>query len=417
VLRSRLLVARLLALLLLIGGVVPVGASAAALQGGGDLQPEWLQDGLDGYWEGVFEDAELQYEAPDVEVYDEDIETDCGEAVYEEDGAGDAAFYCPADATVYVADGAYEAISDDESEEYWVLGIARLWGNHALWLVEYEDLDDEEEPYPLDDDSSEIAYCLAGAYGAWAVDEDELDADDVEGYIEDSETEDYYDALSAGYEDGLEGCELDLADLGGGGGGGEDGEVYESPTYGYTLTFDPAEWEYFIEDEDPDDPYDFQCFSNNVSVVCLSGNPDYAEDEMIDCVDDYGAGLETLDGNSDVEEYDDPDAFGDDDGVAWGTYSYHYEDPDGAFEDDYVRYFECRYVGDGVTVVILHDAQADVYEDEVEAREALVEGLDAGGSSGGGEEEEEEPEEEDEPEEDDEDEDEEEDDSSAKRPS
>ena len=373
---SRLTISRGLLPLLLLLGLVPMSAGASALQVEGELQPDWLQSGLDDYWESNFEDADIEYDAPDVVIYGRDQETDCGEADRRSSGAGTPPIYCPADATIYVADNSYDYLTEEYNETYWVLSLARLWGVHALWLVEYDDLDDEDAWYSIDDDASPLAYCLAGAFGGWAVDEDELTARNAGRYI-DGFDDDLFDALTAGYEDGLDGCDLDLADLGGG--GGDEEGVYESPNYGYTLTYDPAEWEYYIEDETPDNEYDFACFRNGLSVVCLSGNPDYEDDELTDCVEDHGASLETVDGVSDVEPRGGRGSEGDDDDRAWGTYTYTYEFEDGD-EIDYIRYFECRWYGN-VTVVILHDVEEDFYDDEIEAREDFVAGLAAGGRS------------------------------------
>jgi hypothetical protein len=165
-------------------------------------------------------------------------------------------------------------------------------------------------------------------------------------------------------------------------GQGGDEEVYESPQYGYTLAYDPDEWEVFQEDSDPDDEYDQIFLVNGVSLVGITGDPDYDDDEMEDCVEDYAAGLENGESNSDIEPLDEPDAEGDDDDRAWATYSYTFEFDDGT-EGDFVSYYECRWLGDGVTVVIYQDVAIEDYEDEIEAREDLLEGLEPAGGGGG----------------------------------
>ena len=153
----------------------------------------------------------------------------------------------------------------------------------------------------------------------------------------------------------------------------DDEETYESPLYGYTLTYDSAEWEVLQEDEDSDDDYDQLFLTNGVSIVGLTGDPDYADDELADCVDDYIGGLENEDSASDIDLLDEQDAEGEDDDRVWQTVTYTWEVEDG--EEDYIRYFECRWLGDDLTLVILHDTLDADYEDEIEAREELLEGF------------------------------------------
>src|SRR5688572_23117658 len=99
----------------------------------------------------------------------------------------------------------------------------------------------------------------------------------------------------------------------------EDEDVHESELYGYTLSYDPAEWEVYQEDDDPDDEYDRIFFRNasQLSLVGLTGDPDYDRDQMPDCVEDYVAGLEDGERTSAVEPLDEPDAEGEDDDRAW----------------------------------------------------------------------------------------------------
>lgn len=151
--------------------------------------------------------------------------------------------------------------------------------------------------------------------------------------------------------------------------------VYESPLYGYSLEYDAAVWKVLMEDPSPDDDYDQLFLANGVSVVTLIGDPDFAEDEMSDCVSTYAAHLETRETNQNIAPLDEPDAAGDEDGRAWATYSYDYV-PTGEEPTPFIRYIECTYLGDGVTLVVIHDAEAGDYADEIEAREALLDGLD-----------------------------------------
>lgn len=154
----------------------------------------------------------------------------------------------------------------------------------------------------------------------------------------------------------------------------DDDETYESPQYGYTLTYDTDDWEVVREDQDEDDDYDTITLSNGRSTISVVGDPDYDDDELDDCVDDYLAGLEQNEGSSDIEPYDERGADGDDGDVVWATYTYTFEFDDGD-EEDFARYFQCTALDDGLTLVVIHDAGIDDYEDEVEEREDLLEGF------------------------------------------
>lgn len=77
--------------------------------------------------------------------------------------------------------------------------------------------------------------------------------------------------------------------------------TYESPLYDYTLTYDPAVWEEVAEDEDPDDPYDQLFLSSLSSNLALTGDPDYDEDELETCLDDYVRGAAMALRPADVE--------------------------------------------------------------------------------------------------------------------
>jgi hypothetical protein len=58
------------------------------------------------------------------------------------------------------------------------------------------------------------------------------------------------------------------------------GETYESPNYGYSLVYDPEEWEILLEDEAPNDPYDTVYLFNGTSLIGLARDPDYEETDL-----------------------------------------------------------------------------------------------------------------------------------------
>jgi hypothetical protein len=374
------------AILVLLVAALPGAAAAAQIQTGEDvegLQPDWLQDALDDYWEDVFDDAGLEYEAPDLLLYEDEVETGCVDAE-----AGTTPFYCPADGTVYIAAERYDAVTDARGETFWVIEVANLWGSAIIWQLGLSD-EPDDEPAGGSEDDPFLQWCLGGAFVDSGVEDDLLEADDVdetiEALIDDEFDEDAIDALETGYEEGLEGCDLDFE-----GAGGDSGPAgfYESPLYGYTITYDADEWEPYQEDDDPDDEYDKLYLTNGPSLLFIVGDPDYDEDDLDDCLDDYGT-PEGEDGVSDVEPLDERDAEGDEDDLAWVTYTYTLEFEDGS-EDDFTRYYSCRYLGDGLTLVVIHDAPAADYEDEVEARESMLEGFElADGDDGDSEDEDE----------------------------
>jgi hypothetical protein len=128
-----------------------------------------------------------------------------------------------------------------------------------------------------------------------------------------------------------------------------------------------------------DDDYDTVQFSNGASFVSLIGDPDYDEDELDSCLDDYRAGLEEAEGVADVEilEDEDGDAIeGEEDGFVFAAYTYAYTDEDDD-EMDLVRYASCEDLGDGVTLVVIQTTTEDDYEEEFAAREEFLEGFDA----------------------------------------
>jgi hypothetical protein len=173
----------------------------------------------------------------------------------------------------------------------------------------------------------------------------------------------------------------------------DDLETYASPHYGYTLTYDGAAWKQFQGDQDPDDPYDALYLTNGPSTVLVLGEPLYEADELDYCVVDYWSALASNDGVSDLDEYDggNPDAAaGAAEGRAFATYAYAFTNEAGTATDR-VDYVECRSLGSGVTLFILHRVSPAAYEGQVSAREDLLIGLQPGAGAtpadgeGGGE--------------------------------
>jgi hypothetical protein len=152
------------------------------------------------------------------------------------------------------------------------------------------------------------------------------------------------------------------------------GETYESPNYGYGLVYDPEEWEILLEDEEPNDPYDTVYLFNGTSLIGLAGDPDYEETDLASCISDYGQSLEQEDGVTDVRRVRGRGSSGSEEGREWVTFDYISVDSSGS-ETETTRYYECRSLGDGVSLLIMHDAATEDFDDEVDAREALLDGF------------------------------------------
>lgn len=147
-----------------------------------------------------------------------------------------------------------------------------------------------------------------------------------------------------------------------------DLETYESALYGYSITYDPTAW-ILVEDQLPDDDYDWVFFATAGGFVSIAGDPDYAGDELGSCVEGYLAILEGSDGVSAVREL--RNEGGDEDERVWTVFSYDY---DGS--DAYVRSISCQALDD-VTLVVMLDGPENGYDDFVDEAEQLLTGFEA----------------------------------------
>jgi plastocyanin len=213
----------------------------------------------------------------------------------------------------------------------------------------------------------------AAAQPAWGSQSAQVEVDDDED--EEGQEED---------EDQDEGDE-DEGEEGGEETGDDDFETWESETYGFTITYDPEVWE--ISNEDTSESGDFVSFFNGPSFVSLSASDAY-DGDFEECFDDWVEFLEEESADiEDFEPYEDED--GDpieDEGDDFVQGAFSFTSPDG----DEVFDVECRVlIEDQATLVILLETFEDQYEDQVEAKDELLEGLDLSdldGGNGGGEE-------------------------------
>lgn len=119
---------------------------------------------LDLVWEVVFADYDLAYIAPNVLLYDGDIDTPCG-TQFAGDGYG---MYCGADATVYLDAIILTHIANEQGIFATAIAIADTWGyalQHQLGEVASDAMLDVQ------------ATCLAGTW-AWYVWDAGLASDD-----------------------------------------------------------------------------------------------------------------------------------------------------------------------------------------------------------------------------------------------
>ncbi|MCC6791413.1 MAG: hypothetical protein IT336_07010 [Thermomicrobiales bacterium] len=160
------------------------------------------------------------------------------------------------------------------------------------------------------------------------------------------------------------------------------GDRYESPTFGYAVAYDADEWT--IDSESSENDVDMVRFGNGTSTVDFTGfetpnSPD-------ECLDAEFAFYQDAEGYSNVEvavDDDDEELRGETDDYVWGTFWFTYT-PEGGNSVDYTSYVECRPLGDGEAMLrIVHFAPFDDYEDEIEPRESLLEGLSLDSGSNG----------------------------------
>jgi hypothetical protein len=148
--------------------------------------------------------------------------------------------------------------------------------------------------------------------------------------------------------------------------------VFRSKRSGFTLAYDPTVWKRVkaTETDYVAGEKDRVTFTNGVSRVSLIGTTEYAEDEMAVCRDDYVAAFfahpEVAQGPVVVIEKQEQDR---------ASVGYLYFLGSEGMTAMKARYTECRWLGDGLAVVIIHTAPAMEFAGELDARMTLLEGL------------------------------------------
>lgn len=159
----------------------------------------------------------------------------------------------------------------------------------------------------------------------------------------------------------------------------EAGDTYESPGFGYTVGYDEP---WTISLEESDETGDHVRFSDEVSTIDIWGfESDFTPAE---CLEDELNYYQTARGYSDAEvaiDVNDNEMTGEIDDFVWGVYWFTYT-AEGGDPIDYTSYVECRPIEEGVSILrIVQFVEFDSYNDEIDERVALIEGLRLGGEA------------------------------------
>ena len=148
-------------------------------------------------------------------------------------------------------------------------------------------------------------------------------------------------------------------------------DVYESPTFGFLLEYDPDVWE--ITNEDSDDFGDYAQFFNGPSFVTIEATAIYGGDPG-DCLDAWAESLAGGDGVEDfvpLEDQDGDPIAEEGDESARAAFAYTSDDGDEVFD------VSCRaLIEDEATIAVVLETFEDLYEDQVEEVDNLLGGLD-----------------------------------------
>ncbi|HRA48018.1 MAG TPA: hypothetical protein PK819_08125, partial [Thermomicrobiales bacterium] len=182
--------------------------------------------------------------------------------------------------------------------------------------------------------------------------------------------------------------DFSIWELGGGGGLGPsnkktptptdeepEGTTYESPSFGFTISYDDT-WE-VTKDETEDGSDDFRISNGISSIQFLSYEYDGSAE---DCIAET---LDSLNEDPDFEDVtiatdnDDNELQGTlDDGSAYVVVSLTYQD------SDLITYYQCSPIEEGTSIVkITHITAAEDYNDQIDARIAVLDTFSAEGKS------------------------------------
>lgn len=149
-----------------------------------------------------------------------------------------------------------------------------------------------------------------------------------------------------------------------------DGE-YTGENFGYTLEFDPDEWQ--ISEQSSNGGEDYLVLSNSTSFLTLFGTTGYGDD-VEECRSDWIRSLRTGPGIEDfrpLEGDDGEPVAGESRDSAFAAYAYTSEDGDEVFHID------CQVlIPDEATLSFMLETFADDYDDQLDEVNHLLDGLD-----------------------------------------
>lgn len=177
------------------GASAPSGDLSAQCQTGSDAnasddcQTVATVNSVQSYWSGVFADRGDQYSGAQTVLFASQVDTACGAA-----SSAVGPFYCPADETVYLDLGFYDALRQDFGARGGVFAetyvIAHEYGHHVQHLLGYDNRvgNDREGPESGSVRLELQADCLAGVWAANA---------EATGLVEDITSDDISSGLDA----------------------------------------------------------------------------------------------------------------------------------------------------------------------------------------------------------------------------
>ncbi len=160
--------------------------------------------------------------------------------------------------------------------------------------------------------------------------------------------------------------------------GTTQGTTYTSPSYGYTVTYDPNVWQVDEESSEPSDsgPIDFLGLWNGLSYASFLGQT-AANVSATNCVNYFERQLPTRETNSNVEPRvgDDGDEIrGGNNQRAWVALNYTYTAQDGQTAD-LTLYIECRTLANDVLLIFRQNVPQRAYDQQVPIRDQLLDGF------------------------------------------
>lgn len=154
---------------------------------------------------------------------------------------------------------------------------------------------------------------------------------------------------------------------------GVDGNRYVGPNWGYGITWDDEIWE--VEEEDAQEDYDYLQLGTPRGTLYLEAYPDYGGDAEV-CLASAIDEIEETEGVSDltVAENDDGDPIRDvGEDLAYAVYTFAFESR-GSGTIEFGNLIECRTLIPGEVVLeISYLTQVDVFNDEIEDVQDVLE--------------------------------------------